>query len=624
MWLTMATGPANAPEAPRPEELVTAGTYLQRVAIVLFVLGGIVTTGFLVIDVIQPGLAAVPDASRAAIAAAAVICWAGAALHRRTGYLAAWSSAAAIAGVHALTPIVPSSYGGAVMAPVLILLTWAGLMIRPRYNALIGLYVVVAFHLAGAQWVIGVQDMNERGQLSAALMVAYTIIPIGFGAAIQLMIRSSIRRLERRIRGFETRQSELTASLRRKADELEASRAQLLQAQKLQTVGTMASGLAHELNNILTPVRGLAELLVGGVSSDQSARYGQRILDSAVSAAQITGALLTYTRQGTFQPVRSNARQLLQGQILPVLSKSLPRGVWLRVDLARNVSIDVDRVLFQQCITNLVFNAVDAMPGGGEIQIALATSSKSCEDETDPKDGTPRSVEITVSDQGVGIPDEHITRIFDPFFTTKGVGAGTGLGLAMVQGTVERHGGSVEVESKPNQGTTFTLRFPLTDVDSSANANSPLLKGEPKGPLVIVVTEDDDALDEFEELLVTTECSPLCTTDAKAARNLLTEVGDRVSLLILDLDIEAVDAKIMFRSVREMLPELPVVLTSEEAIGPVIQRMIGAGPTRSVRKPVDPQLFATLLTDLLHPETTYARDFTPVPVATKSAGRGNR
>jgi signal transduction histidine kinase/CheY-like chemotaxis protein len=528
-------------------------------------------------------------------------------------------------GIHAMVPFIPIVYGGSLLAGVLVALTWTGLMLPVRYNLLIAAYVPIAVHLGGAEWVFGVEDMTRPGQLSVALLFVYVAIPVGFGAAVQIMIRNSVRRLESQVRAFESRQGQLVESLRRNADELEASREQLFQAQKLKTVGTMASGLAHELNNILTPVRGLAELLVGGVGQEQAQRYGQRILDSALSASQITGALLTYTRQGTFQPVRSNVRQLLQGQILPVLSKSLPRGVWMRVDLARNVSVDVDRVLFQQCVTNLVFNAVDAMPDGGEIRIALSTSSQPCGDDPDPKDGIPRSVEITVTDQGSGIEASHLDQIFDPFFTTKGVGAGTGLGLAMVQGTVERHGGRVEVDTEVGRGSKFTIRLPISDPDAMTETPWPVLAGEPKGPVVVVVTEDDDSLDEFEELLETTECSPLCTNDAKAARSLLTDMGDKISLLILDLDLKAVDANALFRSVREMLPELSVILISEEPMGPVIQRMIGAGPTRSVRKPVDPGLFATVLTDLLHPETTYARDFTPIPLSPgQSASRLRR
>jgi signal transduction histidine kinase/CheY-like chemotaxis protein len=581
----------------------------------LLATAGVVMTLFFVALPFTGRAATLPAGLIAAAAGTAALAWAGVLLHGRLGRGWIWVVATAAVGVHAILPTLHHGYGGTVMALFMILLLWTSPVTPVIWNVLLAAYITACAHAAGATWVLHTIDMDAPGKLSIHVMAACSILPVGFGAAMQLMLRRAVARLEAELQTAEREHMELTDRLRRNATELEASQAQLLQAQRLQTVGTMASGLAHELNNILTPVRGLAELLAAGVGPESSQRYGQRILDSAVAAAQITGALLTYTRQGTFQPLRSNARQLLQGQILPVLSKSLPRGVWLRVDLARNVSLDVDRVLFQQAITNLVFNAVDAMPDGGEIRIGLATSSRPCGADPDPGDGIARSAEITVHDSGVGIPPEHLDRIFDPFFTTKGVGAGTGLGLAMVQGAIDRHGGSVEVESTRGQGTTFTLRFPLASSDGHVGARLGLLTAEPAGPVVVIVTEDDDQLDEFEELLAATECTPLCTTDARAAQTLLAEMGDKVALLILDLDIQALDAKAMFRSLRESLPELPVMLTATEPIGPVVQRMIGAGPTRPLRKPVDPQVLLRTLTEFLHPQTTYAGDVTPTPDA---------
>ena len=142
-----------------------------------------------------------------------------------------------------------------------------------------------------------------------------------------------------------------------------------------------------------------------------------------------------------------------------------------------------------------------------------------------------------------------------------------------------------------------------------------MLRGDAKGPVVIVLTEDQDALDEFEELLEATECAPICTNDAKGATPLLTEMGDKVDLLILDLEIEATDGKRLFKTVRELFPELPVILISNQPTDPGIQRMISAGPTRSVRKPMDNRLFSALLTDLLNPGGDGLRDaFTPVPI----------
>ena len=132
--------------------------------------------------------------------------------------------------------------------------------------------------------------------------------------------------------------------------------------------------------------------------------------------------------------------------------------------------------------------------------------------------------------------------------------------------------------------------------------------------MVVVLTDDQDALDEFEELLEATECAPICTSDVKGATPLLTEMGDKVDLLILDLEIENADTTRLFKSVRELFPEMPVILLSDQPTDPTVQRMIGAGPTRSVRKPMDGRLFSAMLTDLLHPGEGYVRDFTPVPI----------
>ncbi len=533
----------------------------------------------------------------------------------------------ATAGLNTMLPPLQVVQGNAVLGAVFIILTWASLLIPLRYTIILAVYTAASMVIFGAEFVLALEEMNEPGRLSVSLVGANIFVPIALGSALQRGLGAAETAVRGRIEELEEQRAALLSSLQANVGELEASREQLMHAQKLQTVGTMASGLAHELNNILTPIRGLAEMLAeGDTRPEQSQRYGQRILDSAVSAAQITSALLTYTRQGTFQPVRSNARQLLQSQILPVLSKSLPQGVRLETDFERTVSVDVDRVLFQQCLTNLVFNAVDAMKQGGTITVRLTTSTEPCQEDmsisSDPDQ--PRSAVIEVSDTGEGIAPEHLDRIFDPFFTTKGVGAGTGLGLAMVQGTVERHGGRVEVRSKRGVGTTFRLFFPLATGDEMGTSRWPVLRNGNSGPVVMVVTEDRDILDEFEELLQATECSPICSDDASAARTLLTEMGDKVDLLVLDLDLEREDAEDTFRRVRELMPELPVVLISDQPMGPRVQRLIAVGPTRSVRKPFETDLFATLITDLLHPQTTYTRDFTPVPLGRSSVSDSGR
>lgn len=512
-------------------------------------------------------------------------------------------------------------HGATAMSWSFLVLAWTGLLMRSWTVLFPGVALLCAPLLTGYDYVVAGIDVRGPAQIDLIVSVLYVAVASLIGLLVERVMDSMRETLTARLAELELQQNSLFEVIDDKASQLEAAGEQLMQAQKLKTVGTMASGLAHELNNILTPIRGLAELLADGVSPEQGQRYGRRILDSAMAAAQITTGLLTYTRQGTFQPVRSNARQLLQGQILPVLARTLPRSITLRRELADNVSIDVDRVLFQQCITNLVFNAADAMPDGGTLTISLRL-----DDVPDPVAGSAPKAIVEVTDTGVGIADEDLERIFEPFFTTKGVGAGTGLGLAMVQGIVERHGGTVSVQSEVSVGSTFRITLPLADREESVSgAEWPVLKGKQTGPVVVVLTDDQDTLDEVEELLQATDCSPICTSDLRAGRGLLAEVGDQVDLLVLDMDMEGLSGASSLRTVRELVPDLPLLLLSVEAMTPDVSRAMGSGMIRSMRKPIDHALFGSLLTDILHPERVFAGDFTPIPLSrSHDSGRWTR
>jgi signal transduction histidine kinase/CheY-like chemotaxis protein len=574
----------------------------------LFLVAGVFTTAFAVTELATGHFREI-GASYLWLVVAGVLSWTAFFLRER-GQHWLWASLIGVALLNTLliTSGMPSAI---VLAGVLVILMWTGIILRPRYNVILAAYAVFMMWWIGGEVVIA--------------QITFIAIPIGLGTILHLRQSagpSSVNTDTERA-ALAAENEELRRRLEGKSNELELASEQLFEAQKLKMVGTMAAGLAHELNNILTPIRGHAELIAEGEHKvEQIRRYGQRILDSAVAAAQITQALLTYAHKDTFQPVRSNLRQLLQQTILPVLSKTLPNNVHLKTDLARNVSVDVDRHLFQQAIVNLVFNACDAMPEGGEIVIGLTTSTAPAGEraeggeESHGGEAIERSAVVTVGDNGTGIEEEHLSQIFDPFFTTKAVGSGSGLGLAMVMGTVTRHHGRIEVDSVLNQGTTFRIYLQLAATDEKNDGPKPwpVLRGDAKGPVVIVVTEDQDALDEFEELLEAVECAPICTNDAKAAAPLLTEMGDKVDLLILDLELRATDGKRLFKTVRELFPEMPVILLSDQPTDPMVQRMMAAGPTRSVRKPMDNRLFSALLTDLLNPADGYVRDFTPVPI----------
>lgn len=526
-----------------------------------------------------------------------------------------------IAATNACVPITTVLTGPRVLLIISFLLLWTGFLVPLKWNILIAAYATISIFVYRFSWAMP-WAITDDVHVSASHLPFSILGPLLLMAMVHAHERQTFAFFASGVKDLKTQREILREQLALKIDQLQVSHEQLIEAQRFKTVGTMASGLAHELNNILTPIRGLAELIAEGVSPEQSNRYSLRIRDASIAASQITSALLTYTRQGCYSPVRTNLRQLLQGHILPMLAKTLGENIQIKAELDRNILIPIDRLLFQQSITNLIFNAADAMPEGGEITIhlhrhSILESQENLTSSLSPqKSGHDESSDyavITVQDTGQGIAQDHLDQIFDPFFTTKAVGSGSGLGLAQVQGAVTRHGGTISVQSEEGQGTTFRIELPLVPREEEMPPNWPILEDGPSDSIVVVVSEEQDMLDELEEILVHTECSPICTKDPKAAQSMLIDIGDRIDLLILDMDLKSLESNQMFRSLREIFPALPIIVLSDEPSELGIQRMMGIGPTRSLRKPMDPNFLVTLVNDVLHPEAGYVSEFTNAP-----------
>ncbi|MEP0813613.1 MAG: PAS domain S-box protein [bacterium] len=230
---------------------------------------------------------------------------------------------------------------------------------------------------------------------------------------------------------------------------------QLFQAQKLESVGTLAGGIAHDFNNILGGVIGLAEMIEERYPNDSRLmEITQRILNLGRRANRMVKHLLTFARGEVVSKEEIDVTEAIDRTLeIFVLPKSM--DITVETDyIATGARLLFNPIQFDQMMVNLLVNARDAMPDGGKIKITVDRIKPA-----DPASG-PNLIEIKVADNGIGMPQEHLDRIYDPFFTTKSVGKGTGLGLAVVYGVVETHGGTVSVESRKNEGTTFTLHFP--------------------------------------------------------------------------------------------------------------------------------------------------------------------
>jgi signal transduction histidine kinase len=248
----------------------------------------------------------------------------------------------------------------------------------------------------------------------------------------------------------------LVTSLNAMIAELNRRSEQLVQAKKLASLGTLTSGVAHELNNPLNNISTSVQILLEELEEDDL-EHKQELLQETERqverARDIVKALLEFSREASFK-VASVSFSHLVDSTLKLIKGDLPPNITVKVDVPEDIQVQADARRIEQALLNLFLNGIQAMENGGELTISGWKSKE---------DGM---FYLEVRDTGDGIPPEDLSKIFDPFFTTKGVGKGTGLGLSVTHGIIEQHGGRITVKSEPGEGTVFTVNLPLGGEDA--------------------------------------------------------------------------------------------------------------------------------------------------------------
>ena len=279
----------------------------------------------------------------------------------------------------------------------------------------------------------------------------------------------------------------------------------LRQAQKMEAVGQLAGGVAHDFNNILTIIQGHVSLLLDDQELDPARQEVLlQVLSAAERAANLTRQLLTFSRKQVIQ-----LQELELHQVIDRVTNMLRRVIGEQIKLstcrpATPIHVLADVGMLEQAIMNLAINARDAMPGGGELTISTETTVTSAVQRAFHPEARPgRFACLTIADTGIGIPAENLPHIFEPFFTTKEVGKGTGLGLATVYGIVKQHEGWIEVVSQPGAGTTFRIHLPCQECPAPALPPAPAPEpGNHGGHESILVVEDEPTLRELISALL--------------------------------------------------------------------------------------------------------------------------
>jgi two-component system cell cycle sensor histidine kinase/response regulator CckA len=340
----------------------------------------------------------------------------------------------------------------------------------------------------------------------------------------------------------------------------------LLQAQKLESIGTMAGGIAHDFNNILTGILGYINLLKLKIGLDSDiGRYADIIEQSSLRAADLVTKLLAFSRDS--QPGRSRAsavNEIVQ-ETLELMKSSLSENIETRFSLQEDLPlIKCDPTQVQQAILNICLNALDAMPDGGSLSVATSEVEykEVCSRCPDFIARLGRYVCISISDTGIGIKPEARDRIFDPFFTTKEVGKGSGLGLAMAYGIVKSSEGCIHVESGNGQGTTFELFFPVSESVTELAKESSRSQALSGSETILVVDDEEIVRDLTLEVLSAHGYNVLLAQDGLEAIHIYKAFGHNIDLVLLDMIMPRMGGKEAYEKLKEINPDIKVLFCS--------------------------------------------------------------
>ena len=382
----------------------------------------------------------------------------------------------------------------------------------------------------------------------------------------------------------------------RKGAEHEKARlqSQLLQAQKMEAIGTLAGGIAHDFNNILMVLMGYGNLLQMKMDGNDPLRiYVDQILASTGKAANLTQSLLTFGRKQVIE-LRPHKVSTLLRDVEKLLGRLLPEDIGFKASLGADATIMADMTQIAQVLMNLATNARDAMPRGGDLRIETARVEIDGEFKRIHGFGEPgKYALISVADTGTGIDEKTKERIFEPFFTTKEVGKGTGLGLSIVYGIVKQHGGYITVESEQGRGTVFRIYLPEVKAEAAPETKevAPDLKG---GTETILLAEDNPDIRRMtSHTLAMSGYTVIEAADGRDAVEKFRKYQDKIKLIILDVVMPEKNGKEAYEETRTMRRDVKALFMSGYTSDVVLDKGVFAKGLDFIAKPIAPN-------DLLH------------------------
>lgn len=372
------------------------------------------------------------------------------------------------------------------------------------------------------------------------------------------------------------------------------------QSQKIEIVGQLAGGVAHDFNNILTAIIGYANLLLMKLEpGDPSRGYVDQILASSERAADLTHSLLAFSRNQVINPVLIDINKVV-ADIKKILERVIGEDVQLKVTTSdKPLTVRVDKSQIEHVLMNLATNARDAMPRGGVLRITTeqgTIAGRFVENNLD--DNVENYAVITVSDDGSGMDKATQERIFEPFFTTKEVGKGTGLGLAMVYGAVKQHNGFINVYSEPGLGSIFKIYLPLAGMRAPAAQKKKM--PPPTGTETILLIEDDSLVRQVtKQMMESFGYSVIESLDGPEAIALFRAQKDRIDLVVSDMIMPKMNGKEVYYELKKIKPDVKILFVSGYTADILAERGFEDQKFNFIAKPLNPHALSIKLRDVL-------------------------
>jgi signal transduction histidine kinase/ActR/RegA family two-component response regulator len=431
----------------------------------------------------------------------------------------------------------------------------------------------------------------------------------GLGASVLLLLLGLawIATLRRSVRQRTSDLARATIAVRESAGRLEHHQFELqrMQSQKMESLGMLASGIAHDVNNLLGIILGHAGLMQENLHNHQQVmRSLDAIQTASVRGATLVRQLLTFARKGepSFEPTSIAA---LLGEVVTLTRETFPRTIEIHSDVAPDLpTVNADIAQLHQVFINLCVNARDAMPSGGSLSIVARLAARGDVAIQIPDPAVNSLIHITVVDTGIGMDEDTRRRVFDPFFTTKEPGKGTGLGLALAYSVMQSHGGAVAVESEVGRGTRFHLYFPVRPGSEVSVAPADLQPTKQRAGETILVIEDEEMLaDMVSVALRDAGYTVLSATDGIMGVETYRTHSREIDLVVTDFGLARMQGDEVVREIRALDPRARIIVASG-FIEPIVRKgLMANGVIEIVQKPYRPKEMVRACWNALHPPT---------------------